>query len=228
MIMHGHGLDVLHLYGTHLRQESNVPLALERAVYPHSPLWAWSTDRQHLGEPWNFGNSSILFGPHHWKHAPPGVSSDQSSSWPLTNAILHLVLGLLFGLWPNWWHAFQLGLTQWPHVPPFPFSWSPLTTAGSSPSALWAAPKVAPSRTDCTASGPRRVAIWLSVSATVLSYPFWYSNWKLNFTRAPTHWWPVASKLGVVIIYVRGLLLVLTKKGWYNKHSLKCSVMAHF
>ena len=33
----------------------------------------------------------------------------------------------------------------------------------------------------------------------VLSHPFWYSNWKLNLARAPTHWWPVASKLGVVM-----------------------------
>ena len=68
---------------------------------------------------------------------------------------------------------------------------------------------VAPSRTACTASSPRQVVIQLSASATALSHPFWYSNWKLNFTRAPTHWWPVASKLGVVIIYIKGLLSVL-------------------
>ena len=70
----------------------------------------------------------------------------------------------------------------------FSISWSPSTTTGSSPSALWAAPKVAPSRMDCMASRPRQVTIQLSMSATVLSHPFWYSNQKLNFARAPTHW----------------------------------------
>ena len=110
----------------------------------------------------------------------------------------------------------------------FSLSWSPWTTAGSSPSSLLVAPKVAPSRMDCTASKLRQVVIWHSASATVLSHPFWYSNQKLNFTRALTHWWPVASKLWVVIIYIKGLLSVLTKKGWFNKYSLKCSVMAHF
>ena len=104
-------------------------------------------------------------------------------------------------------------------------SWSPLITAGSSPSALWEAPRVAPSRTACMASESRCVVIRLSASATALSHPFWYSNWKLNFARAPIHQWPVASKLGVVIMYVRGLLSVLTRKGWYNKYSLKCSAI---
>ena len=123
--MYGHSLDVLHLNGTHLRWQSNVPLALQRVVDPHSPLWVWSTDRGHLGGPWNFGDSSILFSPPHWKHAPPGVSSDQSSSWPLTNAILHLVWGLPFGLQPNWWHAFQLGLAQQQHMHTFLFPGHP-------------------------------------------------------------------------------------------------------
>ena len=105
--------------------------------------------------------------------------------------------------------------------------WTP-TMAGSPPSALWVAPKITPSRMDHTASGPRWVVIWLSMSAMVLSHPFWYSNQKLNFARAPTHWWPVVSKLGVVIIYAKGLLSVLTRKGWYSNYSLKCSEMAHF
>ena len=46
-----YGLDVLHLNDTHLNWQSNGPLALQRVVDPHSPLWAWSTDRGHLGEP---------------------------------------------------------------------------------------------------------------------------------------------------------------------------------
>ena len=52
--MYSHGFDVLHLNGTHLRQQSDVPLALRRAVDPHSPLWAWSADRGHLGGPVKF------------------------------------------------------------------------------------------------------------------------------------------------------------------------------
>ena len=109
----------------------------------------------------------------------------------------------------------------------FSVLWLKSTMAESSPSALWVAPKVTPSRMDCMSSGPRLVVIWLSISATVLSHLFWYSNWKLNFARAPTHWWPVVSKLRVGTIYVKGLLSVLTKKVWYSKYSLKCSVMDH-
>ena len=82
----------------------------------------------------------------------------------------------------------------------FSILWSPSSTEGSWPSALSAIPNVTPTRTDCTALGPRQVVIQLRASTTVLSHPFWYSNWKLNLTRAPTHQWPVASKLGVVII----------------------------
>ena len=69
----------------------------------------------------------------------------------------------------------------------FSLSWSPLITVAFSPFALWEAPMIAPSRMACMASGPTRVVIWLSTSATALSHPFWYSNWKLNFARAPTH-----------------------------------------
>ena len=65
--------------------------------------------------------------------------------------------------------------------------WSLSITVGFSSSTPWGAPMVAPSRTDCMASSPRQVVIWLNASATVLSHPFWYSNWKLNLARAPTH-----------------------------------------
>ena len=75
--------------------------------------------------------------------------------------------------------------------------WSPSTIEGSWLSALWAIPKATPSRMDFMASGSRQVVTWLRVSATVLSHPFWYSNWKLNLARAPSHQWPVASKLGL-------------------------------
>ena len=29
-------------------------------------------------------------------------------------------------------------------------------------------------------------------------------------------------------MYVKGLLSVFTRKGWYSRYSLKCSMMAHF
>ena len=94
---------------------------------------------------------------------------------------------------------------------------SSLTMAGSQPSVQWVAPRVTPSKMDWMASGLRQVVIWLSTSATVLSNPFWHSNWKLNLARTPTHWWPVMLRLGVVIMYIKWLLSVLTKKDWYGK-----------
>ena len=88
-------------------------------------------------------------------------------------------------------------------------------------------PGVIPLRMHLTISGLRWVVIWLSASAMVFLHPFWYSNWMLNLTRPPTHLWPVASRLGVIIILVTGLLSVFTRKGWYSKYSLKCSVTTH-
>ena len=49
-IGYSHSLGVLHLYDTHSKWQSNVPLAPRRVVDPHSPLWAWSIDRGHSGE----------------------------------------------------------------------------------------------------------------------------------------------------------------------------------
>ena len=77
---------------------------------------------------------------------------------------------------------------------------SPSTMVGSWISAQCAVPRVIPLRIDLTMSGSRWVVIWLSTSATVLLHHFWYSSWKLNLARAPTHRWPVASRLGVVIM----------------------------
>ena len=105
---------------------------------------------------------------------------------------------------------------------------SPSTMAGSWTSAWCADPKVTLSRIDFTVSGSRWVVTWLSAFTTVLSHPFWYSNSKLNHTRAPTHQWPIASRLGVIIMYVSGLLSILTRKDWQGRYSLKCSVTAHF
>ena len=88
--------------------------------------------------------------------------------------------------------------------------WSPLTMAGSQTSAQCAAPIDTPSRIDLTVLGSSQVVTQLSTFATVFSHPFWYSNSKLNHTRALTHQWLVASRLGVI----NGLLSVFTRKGW--------------
>ena len=100
--------------------------------------------------------------------------------------------------------------------------------SGFSFSALWEVPMVAPSKMACMASSSKWVITWLKASATALSHPFWYSNQKSYLARALTHWCPVASKLGVVMMYVKGLLSVFTRKGWHSRYSLKCSVTAHF
>ena len=78
--------------------------------------------------------------------------------------------------------------------------WSPSTMAGSWISTWCTAPMVTLSRIDLTVPGLRQVVTWLNTSATMLSHPFWYSNWKLNLARAPTHRWPVALRLGVIIM----------------------------
>ena len=101
------------------------------------------------------------------------------------------------------WASAQSVTCSWTNTHPvaactsFSIPWSPSTMAESWLSALWAAPRVIPSRTDHTMSGLRWVVIQLSTSAMVLLHPFWYSNWKLNLVRAPTHWWPVALRLGL-------------------------------
>ena len=79
-------------------------------------------------------------------------------------------------------------------------SWSPSVMVGSWTSAQCTASRVTPLRIYLTMSGSRQVVTQLSISTTVLSSPFWYSNWKLNLARAPTHWWPVALRFGVIIM----------------------------
>ena len=75
-------------------------------------------------------------------------------------------------------------------------SWSPSTMVGSLTSALCAAPRSCPieDRSHC---------IWVEVGSNpaqhicyaVIAGPFWYSNWKLNLARAPTHQWPVGIEV---------------------------------
>ena len=71
----------------------------------------------------------------------------------------------------------------------------------------------APSSRDCTVSGSCHTGTQLSTSAAALSDPFWYSRLNSYDVSAPTHWCPVASRLGVVNTYVRGLLSVRTVNG---------------
>ena len=71
------------------------------------------------------------------------------------------------------------------------------------------------------------VSILLSTSTTQLSAPHRYSNLKLNPAKAETQRCPVASKFGVVSMYMSGLLSVHMVKGWYIKYSLNCCVTAH-
>ena len=61
--------------------------------------------------------------------------------------------------------------------------WSPSTTAGSWTLAWCTAPNATPLRIDLTVSGSSCVVTQLSVSATVLSYPFWYSNSKVELHK---------------------------------------------
>ena len=71
----------------------------------------------------------------------------------------------------------------------------------------------APSSRDQTVSGLWHTGTQLSTSAAVLSNPFWYSKLNLYDASAPTHQCPVASSLGVVNTYVRGLLSIRTING---------------
>ena len=65
---------------------------------------------------------------------------------------------------------------------------------------------------------------WLRAPATLFSTP---SGYLMNPARAATHWHPTTSRFRVDMMYVRGLLTVLTQKGWYCRYSLNCSVMAN-
>ena len=71
----------------------------------------------------------------------------------------------------------------------------------------------APSNRERTVSQLWQIGTWLRVSAAPLSTPFWYSKANSNEASMPTHLCPVASKLGVVRMYVKGLLPVLTTNG---------------
>ena len=152
--MYGHGLDVPHLDDTHLKWQSSAPLAPQRVIDAHSPLWAWSVDRGHLG---GLEILAIL-------HTIWPSSLEACSQRGVLRSVFFLAsnqCSTASSSGSSLWAAAQLVTCISTRTCPavthatFSFSWSPSTTAGSSPSALLVAPKVAPSRMDCTAPGPR-------------------------------------------------------------------------
>ena len=85
-----------------------------------------------------------------------------------------------------------------------------------------------PSRMDFMVSASSFEVTWLKVSVAALSHPFWYLILNVNLASDSTHWCLVASKLGVAMMYVNGLLLVLTMNGFQRRYSWNCSAIAHF
>ena len=63
---------------------------------------------------------------------------------------------------------------------------------------------------------------------STLPLPFLYSMLKVKLATDSTHWCWVASKLGVAMMQVSGLLSVLTMKGFQSKYSWNCSSITHF
>ena len=195
---------------------------------PHLLLWGWSTNRGYLGRMWSSGwflhtiqpLSLIIHSPRSILRSAFFLDSNHHRT--------------AFNSGSSFWTAAQLvtciPAKTHPVVTPTSCSscWSFSMTAGFSFSALYEVHTAAPSKMACTASGSRWVVTQLKPSAAALSLPFWYSSLKSYLARALTQWCPGMSKLGIDIIYINRLLLVLTRKGWYNRYSLKCSVMAHF
>ena len=105
--------------------------------------------------------------------------------------------------------------------------WCSAITRGSSASARGTSLVQAWLRSMVTASGSNLWGIRLRISATLLSAPFRYLMVMLYLASAATHWCPMASRLGVVIAYMRGLLSVCTVKGLYRRYFLNWLVMAH-
>ena len=102
------------------------------------------------------------------------------------------------------------------------------SSSPASASPLLSAPIRATSNRDLTILPLQWMGPRLRASAAPLSAPFWYTKVNAKEASVPTHLCPVASRLGVVRIYVRGLLSMQTTNGAYAKYSLKCSVMLHF
>ena len=111
-------------------------------------------------------------------------------------------LNIGYSLWASAQSVICICTSPWPVVTHTCHSklWSPSAMVGSWTSAQCTAPSAILSSMDLTMSGSSWVMTWLSTSAAVLSCPLWYSNSKLNCTRDLTHQWPVASRLGVVIM----------------------------
>ena len=59
----------------------------------------------------------------------------------------------------------------------------------------------------------------LRASVVTLSHPFWYSMLKVNLASDSTHQCWVASKLGVVMMYMSGFLSVQGINGFQSRYS---------
>ena len=70
-------------------------------------------------------------------------------------------------------------------------------------------PTVTSSRMDFMVTTSSFSVTWLRASVAALSLPFWYLMLKVNLASDATQWCQVASKLGVIMMYVSILLSVL-------------------
>ena len=180
-------LDDPHPYGTHSRRWHNRPQGPGRVEDFQSHLWALSTGTNSLDELWNSADS---------------VRSAQSSSLEMCSARSafksiffcafsqsNTVLNIGSSYWASAQSVMCICTRMWAAVTCTSCSnWQlPLTTARLSTSARCMVPTVTPLRIDLTVSSSSQAVSWLKASTSVLSCPFWYSNWKVNHARAPTH-----------------------------------------
>ena len=196
---YNHDPDDLHPCGTYSRLWHDGPWGLQRAEGLQSCLWMLSRSIRLPDESWNSANSVRSVSPLPWRYVLPEVPSNLSSSMPSASPRL---LNIGSSLWASVQSETCICTSVQPAVTHTSCSkqWSLSTTTGSWTSAQCTDPIATPSRVDLTEFGSSWVKTQLSTSATVLSHPFWYSNSKLNCARAPIHQWPIASRLGVIII----------------------------
>ena len=214
MIRYDCGPDGLHPYDTHSRWWHGGLLGLQTVVNPWSCPWVLSTDIRFYGESQNFvdsvGSFSLLF----WRHVLLEEFFKSVLFWAFSQSSTAPSAGS--SLWASAQSITCICTNAQPAATHTSCSkWWPLSTmVGSWTSIQCTVPNATLLRIDLTMSGSSQVATQLSTSATVLSHPFWYSNSKLNCTRALTHRWPVASRFSVIIMWVKGLLSIFSRKGW--------------
>ena len=80
-------------------------MGLQIVVNLQSHPWALSADIRLPNELQSSVDSTRSISLPHWRHVPPYVLLNLSSSGPSASLILHSTLGPLFGFWPNPLHA---------------------------------------------------------------------------------------------------------------------------